>query len=180
MKKSFLIIIAVFQISCIFAQNQQNIQVKTNEVGIHAGAVTGLGFSYRHWFGKYGFQLTGIPVKTENTEIYSIAITALYNFYDNRYFRVYGYLGNHYFYDEESGDKQPWKDFDPHFNNDNGSNYYDENSYYFKKSYNIGLGPGFAFGNRVCFNLMVGYGFYDILGAFEMYPSGEIGLYYRF
>ena len=46
--------------------------------------------------------------------------------------------------------------------------------------YNIGLGPGFGFGKTVRFNLMLGYGFYDIFNKFNIFPAGEIGLYFRF
>jgi hypothetical protein len=49
-----------------------------------------------------------------------------------------------------------------------------------KGTYNLGIGPGFAFGGVVRFNLMVGYGFYDIFGKLNMFPTGEMGLYFRF
>jgi hypothetical protein len=179
MKNCILFIIYITLCQSILAQSNDFKPVKKSEIGLHAGAVTGIGLSYRHWFGKYGLQLTGVPLKTDNTEIYSIAVTALYDFYDTRNFRVFGYLGNHYFYDWEKGDQQPWKNVSTPFNKDSYDSY-SENDYYYKETYSIGFGPGFAFGKTIRFNLMMGYAFYDILGTFEMYPTGEIGVYYRF
>jgi hypothetical protein len=180
MNKIILLAVSIILATSTFAQNQNINPVKKNEIGIHAGAVTGLGFSYRHWFNKYGFQFTGVPLKTDNTEIYSISLTALYSFYDTKYLRVFGYFGNHYFYDKEYGDNQPWKDFGPKFTNDDDYDSFDDNSYFFKESYSFGFGPGFAFGKTVRFNLMIGYAFYDIFDTFQMYPTGELGVYYRF
>lgn len=184
MKNYFLFPLLFFAFINLSAQSNKPVSIKKNEIGVHAGAVTGMGMSYRHWFGRYGFQITGIPIKTDNTEIYSASLTALYSFYENRYIRVFGYLGNHYFYDEEYGNNQPWKEISPNISigdDDNSDNhYYDENSYYYKESYSVGFGPGFAFGKTVRFNVMVGYAFYDILDLFEMYPTAEFGVYYRF
>lgn len=180
MKRIIIVMAVSLIVISTSAQENHSASVKKNEFGIHAGATTGLGLSYRHWFGKFGFQLTGLPIKTENTEIYSVGLTALYTFYDNPYIRVFGYLGNHYLYDKESGNDQPWKEIGPDWDDDNDYEYYDDDSYYYKEKYSIGFGPGFAFGKTVRFNLMFGYAFYDILDKFEMYPTGELGVYYRF
>lgn len=178
--KRIILTIAV-SIIVLSTSGQENYSVSyiKNEIGIHAGATTGLGMSYRRWFGKAGIQLTGLPIKTDNTEVYSLSLTALYTFYDAKYIRIFGYLGNHYFIDREDGDEQIWKKL--HIgNNDRSYDYYNDESHYDHSSYNIGFGPGFAFGNIVRFNLMIGYGLYDVLDSFNMYPSGEIGVYYRF
>jgi hypothetical protein len=171
------ILFPVLGIMLFFNLSGQETEIKhnrNNEIGIHAGSTTGLGLSYRHWFGKAGLQLTGIPIKTDNTEIYSIGLTALYTFYEAHYIKVFGYLGNHYFVDKEYGTDQFWNhnSYDPFSS--------PENNTFEHASYNIGFGPGFAFGKIVTFNLMIGYGFYDVLYAFDMYPAGEIGVYYSF
>jgi len=170
--KRILIFIAgfIFLVS-VSAQETDVKSSKKNEIGINAGATTGLGLSYRRWFGKVGFQLTGLPIKTDKATIISLGLTALYSFYDAHYVRVYGFLGNHYFVDKESETNQIW---------DNGSFNGTQKTTYDHSSYNIGIGPGFAFGKVVRFNFMVGYGFYDVLDKFKMYPTGEIGLYYNF
>jgi hypothetical protein len=182
MKRIILIVSGIICFLNVYTQEKEIYSFRKNEIGIQMGATTGFGLSYRHWFGKTGFQLSGIPIKTDNTEVYSVALTALYTFYDARYIRVFGYLGNHYLYDREIGHDQPWKGFDPTLNNsdDNDFDYFNDDSYFNKETYSIGFGPGFAFGKTVRFNLMIGYGFYDILGSPEMYPTGELGLYYRF
>jgi hypothetical protein len=173
MKKLLIVISGFILLTNLSAQETDVKPSKKNEIGINAGATTGLGLSYRHWFGKAGFQLTALPIKTDKTTIISVGLTALYSFYDAHYVRVYGFLGNHYFVDKESGTNQIW---------DNNSNTFNgtQKTTYDHSSYNIGIGPGFAFGKAVRFNFMIGYGFYDVLDKIEMYPTGEIGIYYNF
>lgn len=168
MKKTFLTILASTFIIAASAQDEEQVTLRKNEIGLHAGATTGIGMSYRHWFGKAGFQLTALPIKTENFTFISAGASLLYTFYDSRYVRVFGYLGGHYYEDRHDDEE-----YNPQTNEFETSRY--ENS-----SYNFGFGPGFAFGTVVRFNLMVGYGFYDVEESFDMYPTGEIGLYYRF
>jgi hypothetical protein len=63
---------------------------------------------------------------------------------------------------------------------------YDQNGQYtgdnleYSRQYNIGMGPGFSFGRVVAFNLMLGYGFYDVTDRFNIFPTGEMGVYYMF
>ena len=157
--------------SCMIGINAQDVPAlitKKNEIGMHAGATTGIGLSYRHWFGKFGFQLTGLPIKTENFTFISGGASLLYTFYDAQYVRVFGYLGGHYYQDRHDEDS---------YNIMTGD--YDSHKYE-DSFYNFGFGPGFAFGSVVRFNLMFGYGFYDITGSWDMYPTGEIGIYFRF
>lgn len=152
----------------ISAQDETNITKKKNEIGIHAGATTGVGLSYRRWIGNFGFQLTGVPIKTDNFTFISGGASLLYNFYDARYVRVFGYIGGHYYQDRHDDD---------HYNIITGEY---ETHKYEDSFYNFGFGPGFAFGSTVRFNLMLGYGFYDVTESFDMYPTGEIGIYFRF
>jgi len=133
MKKTFLTILASIFIIAASAQDEEQVPVRKNEIGIHAGATTGIGMSYRHWFGKAGFQLTALPIKTENFTFISAGASLLYTFYDSRYVRVFGYLGGHYYedrHDDETYNLQS-NDF--------------ENNRYENSSYNFGFGPGFAF-----------------------------------
>lgn len=168
MKKIILIICCSLFLIGLFAQEQDNL-IRKNEFGINAGFCTGTGLSYRYWPGKLGVQLTLLPIKTNDFTWVSTGLTALINFYDSKYFRFFGYIGNHYIiHNYERTDS---------YNYLTGQWEYgrSENS-----SYNFGFGPGFAFGTRVRFNLMVGYGFYDVLDEFNMLPTGELGLYFRF
>ena len=117
---------------------------------INAGFTTGLGFSYRYWPDKVGLQLTFVPVKYDTTTFISLGLTGLFTLAETKYFKPYLYLGNHYIITQ------------------NG------------EEYNIGFGPGFSVGSVVRFNLMIGYGFYDVLKTFSMFPTAEIGVYYKF
>jgi hypothetical protein len=167
--KKFIFVLAIsFFMIGVDAQDAPTIINKKNEIGLHAGATTGLGLSYRRWIGKVGIQLTGLPIKTDNFTFISGGATLLYNFYDAQYVRVFGYLGGHYYMDKHTDEKYnpSTGDFDDHPYEDS--------------FYNFGFGPGFAFGSVVRFNLMIGYGFYDVTDAFNMYPTGEIGIYFRF
>ena len=74
-----------------FAQDQ-DILVKKNEFGIHVGATTGIGLSYRYWPAKIGLQLTLVPIKTDNFMWISAGITGLYSFYNSKYIRFLGIL----------------------------------------------------------------------------------------
>lgn len=121
-----------------------------NEFGVHLGATTGMGLSYRRWVGRFGAQVTALPIKTDNNTFVSTGLTLMYSIREYKYVRSFIYLGNHL------------------MNNDG------------ELKHNIGVGPGFSFGRYVGFNLMSGYGFYDVEGELNMYPTGEMGLYLKF
>ncbi|MBN2274200.1 MAG: hypothetical protein JXK95_07695 [Bacteroidales bacterium] len=168
MKKFFLFAACLFTLTMAPGQDYASEKTGNNEFGFHAGATTGLGLSYRHWFNRAGFQLTALPIRTDDITFISAGVTALYSFYDSKYVTVFGYFGNHFFIHEEDGEEYNW----------NTGTY--EPDHYDDTAYSFGIGPGFAFGKTVRFNLMVGYGFYDVFEKLNMYPTGEIGLYYRF
>lgn len=158
MKTLQLLIAGMFLWTGVFAQqentennvNTVNQKMEKNEFGIHAGATTGMGLSYRRWMGRFGAQVTALPIKTENVTFVSTGLTLMYTIREFKYVRSFIYLGNHLM--NTDGDLK----------------------------HNIGIGPGFSFGKYVGFNLMSGYGFYDISDKLYMYPTGEIGLYFKF
>jgi len=168
MKKLNLLILLCCMITGVSGQDFRPEFSRNNEIGIHIGATTATGLSYRHWFNRFGIQATALPVKTDETTFVSIGATALYSFYESPYMMVFGYFGNHYFL----------REYDEYIYYEPTGEYLPENKR--EVFYNLGVGPGFAFGRAVRFNLMMGYGFYDIFGKFNMFPTGEIGLYYRF
>ena len=162
MKNLFLIISGFLLIFNSYGQDVNDVQTKPNEFGVHAGFSTGIGLSYRHWFKKPGFQLTLLPVKTEKQTFISAGASLLYTLKETKHIRAYLYLGNHLLmYDRKS---------EFHFNDEERKD----------TEYNMGFGPGFSFGSVVAFNIMFGYGFYDITDKLYMYPTIEIGLYYKF
>lgn len=121
-----------------------------NEFGAHVGATTGIGLSFRHWFNRTGMQFTFVPYKSSYVEFYSVGLSGLYSLNRSEYVHVFGYLGSHLLATN--------RDLNVH----------------------IGAGPGFAFGKIVTFNLQIGYGVYFSEEDYQILPSGEIGLYYRF
>ena len=154
MKKLICLIALCSLIISVSAQEKSSdFEIKKNEFGIHAGFTAGLGLSYRHWFNNNGVQLTFLPIFADDLTFVSTGFSVLHSFKESKYFRFYGYLGNHLIYNTEAD---------------------------FETQYNLGIGPGFAFGKTVQFNLQVGYGLYDVFNRLNMLPTGEIGLYFRF
>jgi len=168
MKKTISLWTLSLLLFSLSAQENQPVEIKNNEFGFHAGFVTGLGLSYRHWIYDAGIQLTVLPIKTQEFTFVSAGFSFLYSLHRSKYIMVYGYLGNHYYYnthDEES------------YNPNTG--FYEQHNVS-DSGYNIGFGPGFAFGKVVRFNIQVGYGFHDVTDEFNLYPTGEMGLYFLF
>jgi hypothetical protein len=164
MKKLKLIIVCLLVTIGAFAQNSDTPNPKRiHEIGAHIGATTGIGLSYRYWPTKVGVQVTMLPIKTSDETMFNLGVTGLYSIYNSRLIRFFGYLGNNLVYD-----KYKYYDY--------GYGYYSGNSKTTK--YNIGFGPGFSFGTRIRINIMAGYGLYDIFNEFNIYPTGEIGLYF--
>lgn len=171
MKNLFFALLSLFFISSINAQKHDSISMsKTQEVGFHGGFTTGVGFSYRYWPSKFGLQLTALPVKSDELTYFNFGVTGLYSIYSSRSVRFFWYLGNNYTYHSR---------YEIEYNSRNYV-YSSDKKLKETTSYNIGLGPGFGFGSTVRFNIMAGYGFYDVLNKFNIYPTGEIGLYYRY
>ena len=170
MKKHILTLFLLVTLSQIQAQtflDSTEVKINNNELGAHAGFTTGLGLSYRHWFNKVGLQFTTIPVKTDEAFFLSLGFTGMYSLKKTNTVRTYLYVGNHL------------------ISNDEGTGKYQTTGSYKEITtrttrYNIGFGPGFAFGRTVTYNIQFGYGLYDITGKFNMLPTLEMGLYYKF
>ncbi len=166
-KRIFLSAVVLFFTLSLFGQNAENNTVKnrSNELGIHAGFTTGLGLSFRHWSEKFGVQITAIPIKSNDFKFISGGLTAMYSITNQKYHRFFLYLGNHVLiYDDLI-------DFDDLFYNEVTTEY----------KYNIGFGPGFEVGRNVRFNIMVGYGAYNLLepSEYKLLPAVEMGLYFK-
>lgn len=162
-----VIILALLLISINIIAQEDPEPTRVHEFGIHAGFVSGVGLSYRYWPQKLGVQITALPVKTDEVTFISVGVTGLYSFYESRRVRFFGYFGNHLLYK---------RDRDYTYSYGYQYEYYE---YKKKTEYNLGFGPGFGFGTRVRFNIMAGYGLYDIFGKLNIMPTAEIGLYYR-
>jgi hypothetical protein len=137
-----------------------------NYAGFNAGFTTGVGFSYRHLFNKFGAQLTIGPYYAnygDNVTL-SCGLAILYRISKPSIATCYVYLGNHY--------------------------YYEYDHYYGSNVTNSGLntGLGLCLDGRVSehfsVNCMAGYASYLCLN--QSYPlkklniTGEIGFFYLF
>lgn len=140
----------IFISSITLASAQDTDKSRNHQVGAHAGFTTGLGISYRYWPSKFGIQATFIPIKTDSVKFTSLGLTGLFALSEKKNFKTFLYLGNHLV--TRNGHQE----------------------------YNIGFGPGFSVGSAVRFNFMIGYGFFDVTDTFNMLPTGEIGVYYKF
>ncbi|MEX1002390.1 MAG: hypothetical protein WDZ35_09780 [Crocinitomicaceae bacterium] len=183
MKKILFFILFLGMATTGFSQEEEKEKPSFKHyLGVHAGLTTGLGFSYRYWPGKLGFQLTGIPVfySSENTSTFfsSFGISVLMNIKEFSKVSIFSYLGNHMIYNRDT-----YYDY-----------YYDPITYETVKSdtktvneninYNIALGVGLKvnFWEVMDFNLQAGYGVLTSLNneSFRSSFSGEAGLYYHF
>ncbi len=164
LKKISLTLAALMFAIFVFAQEAENNEIinNSNELGMHAGFTTGIGLSFRHWSNKFGVQVTAIPLKANDFQFVSAGLTGLYSLSNKKYTRFYLYLGNHLLINSS-------------FNNW----YSDQNQT--ETRYNLGFGTGFEVGKKVRFNIMVGYGAYNITNAPDYYllPTVESGLYFK-
>ena len=148
--KTILTIIGFLVLFNLNGRAQETEKIRKQQFGINAGFTTGLGFSYRYWPAKLGVQATFLPIKAESDHFYSIGLTGLYQVTSANRFATFVYLGNHLVMSDTDDE------------------------------YNIGLGYGIAVGKIVQFNGMLGYGVYDVTKTVDLYPTVEIGLYYKF
>lgn len=163
-KKLILSLAAILSVVFVFAQEAEDNEIinVSNELGMHAGFTTGIGLSFRHWSGKYGIQVTAIPLKANDFQFVSAGLTGLYSLSNKKYTRFYLYLGNHLMIN---------------------SQFYDiyTDSPATKTRYNVGFGTGFEVGRKVRFTIMAGYGGYNLTEAPDYYllPTVESGLYFK-
>lgn len=147
-----------------------------HSLGLSAGVSTGLGFSYRFWPKKVGFQVTGIPVFSNIDIFSSVALSGLITIKDFSNIRMFGYFGNHFIYDRGG-----YILLEP----DPNTGVLTETKVTFQDyTYITALGVGFRFNfwEVLDFNLQAGYG--TIFGfkptTFRTTFAAEAGLYYHF
>jgi hypothetical protein len=174
MKKLIFLFTTLLIVSTSQAQND-SVNYK-HSLGLSAGVSTGVGFSYRYWPKRIGFQVTGIPIFSSNRFFSSSGVSVLAKIRDFNDIRLFGYLGTNMNYSRYAfgGFGEPT----------NFSTY----------TFNSALGVGFRFNFLKYFelNLQTGYGVQYIIGDNFFQPtisgnnyyqtnlSGEIGLYYHF
>ncbi|MBR7066884.1 MAG: hypothetical protein IKI28_01015 [Bacteroidales bacterium] len=169
---SFLLLLPLFGWAQNNEQHSDNTNPFINEFGANAGLTTGVGLSYRHWFNKFGVQVTALPIKESNYTFISGGLTGMYSMHNTKYIRIFAYWGNHVYHEGHS-----YTSYQETNTNNNDVKYYGSTEY------NTGVGLGFSFGRVVAFNISVGYGAYNVFGGaknLSLLPTGEMGLYWRF
>ena len=172
MKKLSLLI---FSLAFVVTGNAQTSDLKpgTHSLGLHAGASTGLGLSYRYWPSRFGLQVTGIPVFEQGGgHFISAGLTGLYEIRQGDLVDFYGYWGNHLISE---------KNIYSYWDYSAGGDPIITEMVNTSTQYNIGLGIGFRchIAKVVDFELQGGYGIFDVGNDIYTFPTGEIGLYYR-
>lgn len=94
--KSIIICISAIFLSFNAVSQDEPLTQTPHHFGLHAGVVSGFGFSYRYWPGKLGVQATGIPIFGPNNNFFSIGANGLYLIRDNRVADLYTYAGGQY------------------------------------------------------------------------------------
>jgi hypothetical protein len=168
-----LIILLIAFLTCLnFSYGQDSLKSESvHQIGINLGLCSGTGLTYRYWPGKFGVQVTffGFKVNPENGLTYStssgnlnseehtdtiheylsIGLSGLYTLKQFHSYKLVSYVGSHYI-----------------VSNDH-------------HTYNAGAGIGICLNTRVSFSFMLGYGAYDILNDFKLYPTVELAVVYR-
>lgn len=173
MLKKLIVIIAVTVPLTLFSQESDKSQ---NEykfgIGAAAGFSTGYGLSFRYWPSDWGLQITTAPYYSDYNSSVSLGVTALRLIRDDGKIRLFGYIGNHLYYESY----KEWY-------------YYPQESSGTEKSttWILGAGPGFEFiiAKKVSFNLMFGIASYTEFSNnydtdWSLNMTIETGLYYRF
>lgn len=124
-----------------------------HHLGINAGFFTGVGFSYRYWPEKHGFQITTIPLYNSGHTIFSLGTSYLRELKQYDHARLLFFASNHI-----------------------TNMAYDE-----RLINNIGVGFGMdVYFHGVVLNLMFGYGAMDMIEDFKTLPSIEMGMFFNF
>ena len=173
MLKKLIVVIAVIIPLTLFSQESNNSQKEYKfGIGAAAGFSTGYGLSFRYWPSNWGLQLTTAPYYSEQSSTISLGITTLRLIKDDGRIRLFGYVGNHLYYEK----------------NKNWYNYPEENQETLKSTtWILGAGPGIEFiiAKKVSFNLMFGIASYTKFSNqydtnWKLNMTGESALYYRF
>lgn len=156
MKKAILILCISLFIQETFASTNDSLPSTntraTKLLGFNAGAVSGLGLSYRYApAGKIMHQFTFLPIV--NSDFYFIdgAYTMFYRIREKKYSDFNSYFGTHFIFTDEG-------------------------------TFNVtGGGLGFDFQmHDFSFNINGGYGIYSGgSNGIALFPTGEIGLFYK-
>ena len=168
MKKQLLIITLMLLSTVIFAQKiEKETKIKSNHaVGVAGGPTIGCGLAYQYTYSKYSAQITFLPYKNTNKEMYCIGLSFYYTLNQGRKTRLFLYQGNHYYYS-----KSEWESW----NNEKESFIENDIDNYFNNS--LGIGFDLTILDNVSLNIMAGYAGYENFTQLNL--TGEISLLYH-
>ena len=186
MKKIILsLIIAIGCLPITFSQfGEEENNTMNHAAGLHAGGISGSGFSYRYLPSKgYGVQVTGIPILRESGDFYGNAgLSLLYSFKTFNRVNLYGFLGNSIDY---SSSTYMYSDF-----NDETGKIEEITRKETDRDYSVGIGAGVNIRrwDVIDFTFAGGYAFknhkrVNEFGTEKTISANvaiEIGIYYRF
>jgi len=172
MKKIILsLLVMSFTLSSIAQDEKKVVPSPKHHLGLHAGATTGYGISYRYWPTKFGGEITAAP-RFEKGGDYrvSLGLSLLYTLKENQKYTIYSYFGNSLLAIQRENKID---------NPITGIYTYEVQK---KEAYNASLGFGLKinFWENINFNLQGGYGVYDITNDINTNFTGEVGIYYHF
>ena len=161
MKKQLLIITLMLLSTVIFAQKiEKETKIKSNHaVGVAGGPTIGCGLAYQYTYSKYSAQITFLPYKNTNKEMYCIGLSFYYTLSQGRKTRLFLYQGNHYYYNKSKYDYLSTITIDAYNNN------------------SLGIGFDFTIFDNVSLNIMTGYAGYENFTQLNL--TGEISLLYH-
>ncbi len=174
MKKIILSLLVIgFAFNSVAQDEKETYVSPKHYIGLHAGATTGYGLSYRYWPTKLGVELTTSPyIESKGNYNISTGLSVLYSLFENKYIGLYSYLGNSLVVTNSNSIQV--------YNPNTGGYTFGEKS----TKYNVGLGMGFKVNvfKELDFNIQTGYGFYNLNKADDFYTflTGEISIYYHF
>jgi hypothetical protein len=168
---SVLTFLLVFYVDTISAQEELRDEVQTfkHGLGIHAGAVTGLGFSYRYFPEKWGVQITGVPVFNQGGFFSSAGLSGMFKIKEHDKLDLFTYLGVHHIHEQYKIHQGTWPPSDqPSVIKHNFL------------SAGFGAGVNVHLWEVIDLSLQAGYGVFNIVNSPVSTITGEIGIYYKF
>lgn len=163
---NLVLVWVICAISLAVSAQKEN-DTKKHQIGIHAGMTNGAGFSYRFIPKKLGFQITAVSFFTRNEElIQSQGASLIYIIKNYPKLETFTYLGGAYSFSNRMSEQ-------------------DKQLSANKKYRDIistggGIGMNIYLGKSFDFNFQVGVTVITIKNNQKIYPSGGIGIFYKF
>lgn len=173
--KKFLFLVSIL-FAFLFTQAQDSLKsTYKHAFGLDAGFTSGLGFSYRFFPGKFGFQLNCLPLyKDYGKNIWcSTGLSLLYRLGSYKKVNFNLYLGNHLIYKVETISEY-------HESEGSSRDYWYEDKREETYTLNTGIGINMELNPNDRFVWNFAFGLAQMNNLEVICPSLEIGLHFRF